>query len=108
MDSVTHRGKKMSDKELKEVLMKRISNGFMKDQPSDVNEYIKKDDNSFVFLEKSTLNLLLAYMLSGERNKTAEGGNEEFELKVIAELDRTIEINKKEFEEIIGVLKELK
>lgn len=98
----------MSDKELKELLMKRISSGFMKDQPSDVNEYTKEDDNSFVFLEKSTLNLLLAYMLSGERNKTVEKGNEEFELEIIAELNQTIEINKKEFEEIIGVLKELK
>lgn len=108
MDSVTHRGKKMSDKELKEVLMKRINSGFMKDQPSDVNEYIKEDDRSFVFFEKSTLNLLLAYMLAGERRKTTEEGNEEFELKFLMELDQTMENNKKEFEEVMKLLKELK
>ncbi|MFJ7951063.1 hypothetical protein ACIQZG_05965 [Lysinibacillus sp. NPDC096418] len=94
----------MTDKDIQEVLMKRLTNGFMKDQP----ELLKEDDRSFVFLEKGTLNLLLAYVLSGERRKTTEEGNEEFELKILAELDQTIENNKKEFEEIMELLKGFK
>lgn len=94
----------MTDKDIQEVLMKRLTNGFMKDQP----ELLKEDDRSFVFLEKGTLNLLLAYVLSGERRKTTEEGNGEFELKILAELDQTIENNKKEFEEIMELLKGFK
>lgn len=91
------------DKQEKEVLMGRRISEFMKGQLTDLKEYSIEDNNSFAFLEKGTLNLLIAYMLSGEKR----GTNEEFDGKVLVELDRVIENNKKEFEDIISYLKRL-
>ena len=91
------------DKQEKEVLMGRMISEFMKGQLADLKEYSMEDNNSFAFLEKGTLNLLIAYMLSGEKREK----NENFDRKVIAELDQVIENNKKEFEDIISYLKKL-
>ena len=95
----------MSDrnKQEKEVLMGRMISEFMKGQLADLKEYSMEDNNSFAFLEKGTLNLLIAYMLSGEKRET----NEKFDRMVIAELDQVIENNKMEFEDIISYLKKL-
>lgn len=96
------------DEQGKEVLMRRVVSGFMKDQLADLKEYSKEDNNSFIFLEKGTLNLLIAYMLSGDKRSTNEEVNEEFKIRVLKEIDQVIENNKKEFEDVINLLKELK
>ena len=97
----------MSDKQEKEVRMRRMISEFMEGQLADVKEFRMEDNNSFAFLEKGTLNLLLTYMLLGEKRSTNEVVDEEFDRKVLAKLDKVIENNKKEFEDIISYLKKL-
>ncbi|MEK5233728.1 hypothetical protein MHB42_18700 [Lysinibacillus sp. FSL K6-0232] len=58
-------------------------------------------DNSFAFLEKNTLNLLIAYLLSGENNSSEPIE----EAKLIQQLDELIEDSKAQFEEVIHLLK---
>ncbi|MFJ7737015.1 hypothetical protein ACIQ2D_11810 [Lysinibacillus sp. NPDC097287] len=95
------------DEQEKDVLMRSLLNDFMKEQIAKLNDNSKKNNNSFAFLEKGTLNLLIGYLLSGEKNQITLKVNEEFEIKVVKELDEMIENNKKEFEEIISLLKNL-
>ena len=91
----------MSDLNIHEELIKRISSGFVDGQTSN-----KEEDKSFVYLEKNILNLLLAYLLVEKPRKTDEGREGAFELKILAELEQIMEHNKKAFEELISVLKE--
>ena len=65
------------------------------------------NDNSFAFLEKTTLNLLLAYLLSGESRGKSEIANEEFELLILKQLDDIMDTNQKQFEEIIDLLRKI-
>lgn len=97
----------MSDKQEKEVRMRRMISEFMEGQLANLKEYDMEKNNSFAFLEKGTLNLLLTYMLLGEKRSTNEVVDEKFDRKVLAKLDKVIENNKKEFEDIISYLKKL-
>lgn len=91
----------MSDLNIHEELIKRISSGFIDEQTSN-----KEEDKSFVYLEKNLLNLLLAYLLVEKPRKTDEEREGAFELKILAELEQIMEHNKKAFEELINLLKE--
>ncbi|MEG0258684.1 MAG: hypothetical protein RR595_05175 [Lysinibacillus sp.] len=95
------------DEQELEKLMERIVNQFMGDQIANLKEYKKEDNNSFVFLEKGTLNLLIAYMLTGTKRYKIEAGNEEIDIAVVEDLNQIIEDSKQEFEDIIHLLKNL-
>ena len=80
------------------------------------NLKLQEHNNSFMFLEKSSLNLLLAYLVSSKKNETPPLPtptptptpivNEEFELKAIEKINQLINDNEKEFSTIINLLKE--
>lgn len=85
------------------------------------NEHIsdsnrQENNNSFVFLEKSSLNLLLTYLLSkpqteppttSEIKDALSAKDEALESKAIEEIDQIIMNNEKEFQDIIRLLKEM-
>lgn len=79
----------------------------IKEQLTNLSNYSNTKNNSFAYLEKGTLNLLLAYLMSGEKRKVEEVGDEEIEMKMIKQLDEMLEESKKQFEEVISLLKKL-
>lgn len=89
-----------------EASFDQIVRHFMSDQLNNVSDLRKEGDNSFAFLEKSTLQLLLSHLLSGDR-APVENLTGQFELRVINELDDLIANNKVQFEEIMDYLKKL-
>lgn len=84
----------------------KIIRQLMNEHFSNVKENLQENNNSFIFLEKSSLNLLLTYLLS-TKNETPLLVNEEFELKAIEQLTQLIADNEKEFNTIINLLKEV-
>ncbi|MBO0589151.1 hypothetical protein [Sporosarcina sp. E16_8] len=97
----------MSDKDERELFMKHLIRQFMNEQLSERKEDNLESNNSFVFLEKSTLNTLIIYMLmNGERRPDEEAFNDS-QVKILEELDHIIADSKKGFEEIITLLKEI-
>ncbi|MEG0385219.1 MAG: hypothetical protein RR642_10735 [Solibacillus sp.] len=90
-----------------EGLMRGMMGEFMKEQLTHVKKSNNEENNSFVFFEKSTLNVLIDHMLSGEKRSSNEFVSDEFEVRVLAKLDEVIENNKREFEDIINKLKKL-
>lgn len=89
-----------------ELIMKHIIRQIMKDQFNEQTEDKQENNNSFIYLEKSTLNMLIMYMLmNGERrpDKEAKGDSD---VKILEELEQAIMANKEDFEEIITLLKE--
>ena len=57
----------MSEIDEKELVMKHVIRQFMKDQLNELAEDKQENNNSFVFLEKSTLNMVLTYLfMNGE------------------------------------------
>lgn len=96
----------MSEIDEKELVMKHIIRQFMKDQLNELQEDKQDNNNSFVFLEKSTLNMVLTYLLmNGERRNNGEV-NEDSHVKILGELEQVISDNKEGFEEIITLLKD--
>lgn len=84
----------------------------IKKQLTNLPDYNHEENNSFAYLEKGTLNLLIAYLLSGEKSKSEEVGheeiyNEELEFKIMKQLDEMLEESKEQFEEVIDLLKKL-
>ena len=71
---------------------------------------IKKDkrenNNSFVFLENSTLNMLILYLLMNGKSRTHENVSEDSQVKNVEARDHIIADSKKDFEEILTLLKE--
>jgi hypothetical protein len=90
----------MSDNQ-KQELGSNVINQLLKDQLSRRNE----QDNSFAFLEKSTLHQLMAYLLSGEKKNTGQNDNPELEAKLMKQLDEILEDSKAQFEEVVDLLK---
>ncbi|MEK4424790.1 hypothetical protein [Solibacillus sp. FSL K6-1523] len=80
---------------------------FLKEQLTHVKKSNNGENNSFVFLEKSTLNVLLEYLLTGNKRSANAVMNDEFGGVIVAKLDEMIENNKMEFEDIINKLKNL-
>jgi len=63
-------------------------------------------DNSFAFLEKNTLQQLIAYLVSGEKNKNFEQHDHpKLQTKWLKQLDEVLEDSKAQFEEVIEILK---
>ncbi|WEA39066.1 hypothetical protein [Lysinibacillus fusiformis] len=83
-------------------------------QDSSVIQQLLKDqlnrrnvqDNSFAFLEKNTLQQLIAYLVSGEKSKNFEQRDHpELQTKWLKQLDEVLEDSKAQFEEVIEILK---
>lgn len=91
-----------NNEEAKDGCMKRLIHQFMEEQLNGTSEENQVDNNSFVYFEKSTLNLLLLYLLTNE----SRGSEKEDLMKISEELERMIADQEKEFERIIQLLKE--
>ncbi|MEK4387504.1 hypothetical protein MKZ25_17290 [Solibacillus sp. FSL W7-1464] len=80
----------------------------MKEHFSSIKDELQENNNSFIFLEKSSLNLLLAYLLSNNKYDTSYPvSEEEEEKKAVEKINQLINENEKEFQEIIGLLKDM-
>lgn len=105
MELCMYRGMTMSDQDEKDWLMKNGIRQFMKDQLSERQEDTQDNDNSFIFLEKSTLNMFMVSMLmNGERRTSVDVLEENHEI-IVEQIDQLIAANKKDFEELITLLK---
>ncbi|WP_155593313.1 hypothetical protein [Lysinibacillus cavernae] len=78
-----------------------VINQLLKGQLSRRNE----QDNSFAFLEKNTLHLLIAYLVSGERGSVEQTANPQLEAKLMRQLDEILDESKEQFEEVVDLLK---
>lgn len=108
MEPCVYRGMKMDNAAGKEqdIFVKHVIHQFMKDQLKERKEEKQEDNNSFVFLEKSTLNMVLTYLFMNGVQRTHGEVNEDSHEKILEELDQIIKDNKKEFEKVIALLKE--
>jgi len=79
----------------------------MKEQLANLPNYINEENNSFAYLEKGTLNLLITHLIAGEKRITDKIGDEEIETRMIKQLDEMLEESKEQFEEVISLLKKL-
>ncbi len=84
--------------------IEHVTQQFIKEQLANLSNYNSDKNNSFAFLEKGTLNLLIAYLISGEKPKKQEINNDEFDKHLVKQLDEVIEESKKQFEEVISML----
>lgn len=89
------------------LTIEKVLKQFMKGQFSSVKGDLQENNNSFIFLEKSSLNLLLAYLLTNGKNETPYSIDEEMELQTMENLNRIIQNNEQEFKSIINILKEI-
>ena len=87
--------------------IENIINQYVKEHFSDLKENLKENNNSFIFLEKSSLNLLLTSLLPMATNSTSIRNNEIAESTVIEKLDQLIAENKNEFDELLNTLREI-
>lgn len=78
-----------------------VTQQLLKEQLNRRNE----QDNSFAFLEKSTLHQLMAYLVSGEKKNNGQNDNPELEAKLMKQLDEILEDSKAQFEEVVDLLK---
>ncbi len=90
-----------------ELPIEKIIGQIMKGHISNVKENPQENNNSFIFLEKSSLNLLLAYLLSGSKNEATHLVNEESEARALEQLNQVMKENEGEFKAIINLLKEV-
>ncbi len=99
---------KMSNLDGKEqdLLVQSVISQFMKDQLNGLKEDKGENNNSFVFLENSTLNMLILYLLMNGKSRTFEKVSEDSQEKNVEELEHIIADSKKDFEEILTLLKE--
>ena len=102
----------MSESENINKKIDSVVHQLIKEQLTNLSNSSNTKNNSFAYLEKGTLNLLIAYLMSGEKRKTGEIGheeiyNEELELKIMKQLDEMLEESKEQFEEVIDLLKKL-
>lgn len=73
----------------------------LKEQLSRRNE----QDNSFAFLEKSTLHLLIASLVLGEKSDAEQSQHPQQEAEWIKQLDEILEESRMQFEEVVDLLK---
>ncbi|KAA0941662.1 hypothetical protein FQ087_21150 [Sporosarcina sp. ANT_H38] len=90
-----------------ELVMKHIIHQFMENQLNVLKEDKLETNNSFVFLENSTLNMLILSLFMNGQRRTGGDVNEDSQMKILEELDHIIADSKKGFEEIIALLKEI-
>lgn len=96
----------INEREL-ELLVKRILSRLIEDRFSELKEDKQEGDNSFIFLEKSTLNILLNYILLNSKELPSVKVDTESEVESSEKIERIIADNKIEFEEILTMLKEV-
>jgi len=99
MEWAKHRRKTMGDNEKQEF--GSVIQQLVKEQLSRRNE----QDNSFAFLEKSTLQLLMAYLVSGEKSHVEQIENSKLEEKWMKQLDDLLEESSEQLEEVVDLLK---
>ena len=80
---------------------------FTKEHFSSITDEQQENSNSFIFPEKSSLNLLLAHLLSNNKYETSYPVNEEEGKKAVEKINQLINEKEKEFQEIIGLLKDM-
>ncbi|MDD1501599.1 hypothetical protein PVA17_02270 [Lysinibacillus sp. CNPSo 3705] len=97
----------MSESENINQKIDSVVHQLIKEQLTNLSNYNNTKNNSFAYLEKGTLNLLLAYLMSGEKSKAEEIGDEEIDIKIIKQLDDMLENSKEQFEEVISLLKKM-
>jgi len=109
MASALYRRVKMSELEQQklEVNLEQIVRQFMKNQLMNGSDIKMGEDNSFAFLEKNTLQLLLASLLSGDKKVAEQKVDVQSQWNIVKELDVLLEENKMQFEEILDYLKKL-
>lgn len=90
-----------------ELDLEQIVRQFMKNQLMNGSDIRKGEDNSFAFLEKNTLQLLLGSLLSGDKKVAEQKVDVQTRTNVVKELDNLLEENKVQFEDIIDYLKSL-
>lgn len=84
-----------------------VAHQLIKEQLSNLPNYMNEENNSFAYLEKGTLNLLITHLIAGEKRIADKIGDEEIETRMIKQLDEMLEESKKQFEEVISLLKKL-
>lgn len=94
-------------KEEKLHTIEKIVKQLIHEKVSVTKENNLENNNSFLFLEKSSLELLLTYLLSNTKNAAPPIVTEEIELNVLELLDQVMIDNEKEFQAIIHLLKEI-
>jgi len=99
MEWAKHRRKTMGDNEKQEF--GSVIQQLVKEQLSRRNE----QDNSFAFLEKSTLQLLIAYLVSDEKSHVEQIENSKLEEKWMKQLDDLLEESREQLEEVVDLLK---
>jgi len=97
----------MSEYENMNQKIDSVIHQLMKEQLTNLPSYSNEENNSFAYLEKSTLNLLITYLISGEKRKAEVIGDEELEIKLIKQLDKMLEESKEQFEEVMSLLEKL-
>ncbi|MGE7928646.1 hypothetical protein [Lysinibacillus xylanilyticus] len=97
----------MSESENINQKIDSVVHQLIKEQLANLSNSSNTKNNSFAYLEKGTLNLLIAYLMSGGKSQTGEIGDEEIEIKIIKQLDEMLEDSKEQFEEVISLLKKL-
>ena len=93
------------DGEEQELLVQHVISQFMKNQLNGLKEDKGETNNSFIFLENSTLNMLILYLLMNGKSRTHEKVNEDSQAENVDELEHIIADSKKDFEEILTLLK---
>lgn len=100
MELVKHRRETMVDHEKQEL--SSVIQQLLKDQLNRRNV----QDNSFAFLEKDTLQQLIGYLVSGEKNNIFEQHeHSKLQTKWLKQLDEVLDDSKAQFEEVIEILK---
>ncbi|MDI2585750.1 hypothetical protein OR571_01030 [Psychrobacillus sp. NEAU-3TGS] len=93
-----------------EILLKNLMRRLMKDQLDELKEEKNRSNNSFLFLENNTLNMLLTYMVMNHSNRkdveVVDDNSRFSQVKILEELDHIIVDNQQQFEEVITILKE--
>ncbi|MFJ5770515.1 hypothetical protein [Psychrobacillus sp. NPDC093180] len=93
-----------------EILLKNLMRRLMKDQLDELKEEKKRSNNSFLFLENNTLNMLLTYLVMNHSNRkdveVVDDNSRFSQVKILEELDHIIVDNRQQFEEVITILKE--
>lgn len=84
-----------------------VAHQIIKEQLANLPNYINEENNSFAYLEKGTLNLLITHLIAGEKRIADKIGDEEIETRMIKQLDEMLEESKEQFEEVISLLKKL-
>ena len=80
----------------------QVIHQFIENQLNDRKEDKQKTDNSFIFLEKDTLHMLMNHLLNNAEQK-ASGDSQ---VDIVKILEQIITDNQKDFEEIITFLKD--